>query len=229
MSTALTQSGTTSRLSLFRRIRRDENGATVVEFALVLPMFLVMLFAIFEVGLHFFKQLLLDNALQTAAREILVGTTQAAMTPGNEAAVEAAFKTSVCNNSFFFRANCADVKIRVLIGAAEINANRDPWVGVDASTNPPTISGRQARVSTRCPPPAKTSLYASTRRPKTFIARVNGIGNDHVERQFDLVSSTAFRVEPSCHEAGSPLPPDRASRRPVPQRIAVASPRSSSQ
>jgi Flp pilus assembly protein TadG len=196
MSTVLTTSRAASRLTLFRRIRRDENGATVVEFALVLPMFLVMLFAIFEVGLHFFKQLLLDNALQTAAREILVGTTQTAMTPGNEAAVEAAFKTAVCNNSFFFRTSCNDVKLQVLIGSAEINANRDPWAAVNGATNPPTITipGTQSFN----PLPASSEdvvvrVYAPT---KTFIARINGIGMTMQNGNAVLVSSTAFRVEP---------------------------------
>ncbi len=131
---------TTTLLGLFRRARRNDSGATVVEFALILPAFLAMLFSIFEVGLLFFKQMLLDNALQTASRTVLTGATQSAMTPANTATIENDFRTAICDSSFFYRSTCSDVKVQVLAGTAEINANRDFKTPINDSTSPPTIT-----------------------------------------------------------------------------------------
>jgi Flp pilus assembly protein TadG len=182
--------------ALFRRVRRDESGATVVEFALVAPVFLAMLFAIFEVGLLFFRQMLLDNALQTASRTILTGETQRSVSGGNEAAIEDAFRAAVCQNSFFYRSDCSVIKVQVLAGDAEIDGNRDPRAPIDDSTNPPTVTIDGAHTFTSLPNASEdvvVRVYAPT---QTLLARLNGIGLTMRNGSTVLVSSTAFRVEP---------------------------------
>jgi Flp pilus assembly protein TadG len=183
-------------LGLLRPARRKQKGATVVEFAVVMPAFLGMLFAIFEVGLLFFKQMLLDNALQNAARGLLVGTTQASWTPSTATAVENAFRTEICNGSFFYRNSCSDVKIQVLIGDAEINGNRNFKQPINDSTSPPTITISPSHSFSPLPAtlePVVVRVYAPT---KTFIAKINGIGLTMTNGDSVLVSSTAFVVEP---------------------------------
>jgi Flp pilus assembly protein TadG len=49
-------------------IGRNESGASAVEFALVLPMLLLILFAIVEYGWFFTNRIVLTNAVSNAAR-----------------------------------------------------------------------------------------------------------------------------------------------------------------
>ena len=68
-----------------RRFRRDESGAAAIEFALLSPIFLVILCAWTEVGLCLLMESALDNAVRDASRLIRTGT-----------ATEATFKAAVC-------------------------------------------------------------------------------------------------------------------------------------
>lgn len=52
----------------FTRLRRGERGATLVEMAFVLPIFLVLIFGIIELGTAFRERLIVDDAVQTAGR-----------------------------------------------------------------------------------------------------------------------------------------------------------------
>lgn len=73
----------------FRKFRRDETGATAVEFALVAVPFFALLFAILEIALIFFAQQVMDTGVSQAARLIRTGQAQ-----GFEAT---SFKTAVCD------------------------------------------------------------------------------------------------------------------------------------
>jgi len=73
-----------------RRLRRNEDGTTAVEFAMVAVPFLALLFGIFEIALVFFGTFTLENAVERAAREIRTGQAQAAGMSLNQ------FKTKVC-------------------------------------------------------------------------------------------------------------------------------------
>src|SRR5438105_7276961 len=77
--------------SLLRRFRRNRGGSTVVEFALVAPIFFALLFAIIETALMFFASQVLETATQDSARLILTGQAQ------NAAYTQAQFKADVCN------------------------------------------------------------------------------------------------------------------------------------
>jgi Flp pilus assembly pilin Flp len=58
-----------------RRFGRNRRGSTAVEFALVAPIFLVLLCGILENALILFTQSALDNATRDAARMIMLGNT----------------------------------------------------------------------------------------------------------------------------------------------------------
>jgi hypothetical protein len=51
------------------RLRRDRRGATLPEFAIVLPTFLVLLFGIYDVGQGIYAQAVLQGAMQDAGRD----------------------------------------------------------------------------------------------------------------------------------------------------------------
>jgi Flp pilus assembly protein TadG len=54
---------------------RDRKGMTIVEFALILPIFAILLFAIIEFGYYFFVQHTLQFATREGTRLALVGRT----------------------------------------------------------------------------------------------------------------------------------------------------------
>ena len=82
------------RRSLRRCFRRADSGATAVEFALIAPVFLGLLFGILEVALTFWSTQVLETAVANAAREIYTGT----FTQGTEPTPLGAFKKKVCGN-----------------------------------------------------------------------------------------------------------------------------------
>jgi Flp pilus assembly protein TadG len=64
------------RLSFFRflrRVKRDDSGATAIEFSLVALPFFALMFAIIETSFTFFTQQSLDTAVEIVARQIAVG------------------------------------------------------------------------------------------------------------------------------------------------------------
>lgn len=62
----------------FRRIVRDADGATVLEFALVGPAFIALLVALLQTGMVFFFQQMLQTATTKASRLIMTGQAQTA-------------------------------------------------------------------------------------------------------------------------------------------------------
>lgn len=76
------------RSGLIGRFLRSRAGVTLIEFALVGPLFLLLVFAIVDNGLVLFMQTVLDNATRVAARQIEIG----------QVTTSGAFKTALCNN-----------------------------------------------------------------------------------------------------------------------------------
>src|SRR5450631_4099829 len=75
---------------LCARFRRQQSGATAIEFAMVIGPFLGLLFAIMEIALVYFAEFSINNGVQKAGRLIRLGQAQSAhMTAGE-------FKTAVC-------------------------------------------------------------------------------------------------------------------------------------
>lgn len=77
--------------NVLSRFRRNRKGSTIVEFALVAPMFIALLFAIIETAFMFFASQVLETALQDSARLIMTGQAQ------NGSYTAAQFKNDVCS------------------------------------------------------------------------------------------------------------------------------------
>lgn len=84
-------------------LARDEDGAVLIEFALLAPIFFAIVFAIIETSLTFFAQQVLESALQDTTRLIRTGQSQSGV-PWNVAQ----FRREVCARSFgFFDCNAS--------------------------------------------------------------------------------------------------------------------------
>ncbi len=71
------KNGTFRRLLFWRR-RLGRKASFAVEFAIVGPIFFLLLFTVFEISFDLFNQEVLDSALQYTARQVQVGNTQGA-------------------------------------------------------------------------------------------------------------------------------------------------------
>lgn len=61
-------SSLTRTLRRIRRLRRDENGAYMIEFALIMPAFLMLVMGIFDIGMQMYAKSVLSGAVEQAAR-----------------------------------------------------------------------------------------------------------------------------------------------------------------
>jgi Flp pilus assembly protein TadG len=91
---------------MLRRFGRNRRGSAAVEFAMVAPVFIALLFAIIETAIMFFAGQALESITQISARMIMTGQAQTA------AFTQAQFQTYVCNQiSALF--SCANVYVDV--------------------------------------------------------------------------------------------------------------------
>lgn len=81
-------------------------ASSAIEFAMVAPLFLVVVFAIFEVGYVFLSDLALESALSNASRLIRTGQSMKGGTSEEE------FKNTICNNAYGL-INCDKLSVLV--------------------------------------------------------------------------------------------------------------------
>jgi Flp pilus assembly protein TadG len=74
-----------------RPLTQDRRGVAAVEFAVVAPVFLAILFGILATGMNGFYQLTLDDAVRDAARQVQMNAPAASTSGGFVAAVCARF------------------------------------------------------------------------------------------------------------------------------------------
>lgn len=106
---------------LIRRFRSDDSGVTAVEFALVAPLFFLLLFSIIEVALMSFSNSTLHTGLAGAARLVRTGQAQCL--------TDEQFIEAICENAGF-APNCSsrtEVERRVFTAGFS-----DPSLTIDA-------------------------------------------------------------------------------------------------
>jgi Flp pilus assembly protein TadG len=98
-------------------LRRSQRGATAVEFALIAPIFLATLIAIFEVALFLFAQQYLQTAATEAGRQFMTGQAQ------NSGQNEQQFIQSVICPQIQTLFNCSSVMVNVQSYSSFAGAN----------------------------------------------------------------------------------------------------------
>ena len=79
------------RFHILKRIRRETKGSAAIEFAIIAPVFFMMMWAIFETGMIFFASQTLTHGLQQTARSIRTGQALSDQMSQSE------FRTAVCD------------------------------------------------------------------------------------------------------------------------------------
>lgn len=167
---------------LLRRFRDNRTGASAVEFAIVAPLFLALLFAIIETALMFFASQVLETITQDAARMILTGQAQAANYQ------QADFKTYVCSQipAIF---SCANIVV---------NVQSSPSVSAISYSNTYDTSCNLVASQVQYSPggPGDTVLLQVSYKWQLFVTGLGYNIADCPNNQKKLVASAAFQNEP---------------------------------
>jgi len=99
--------------SKLRRLRRDKSGAASVEFVLVAPVYLAIMFSMFEAGWLMTQSMMLERALDITVRDLRLGV-QTDVSHDN-------FKTIICDNASIIK----DCEANVLLEMVPINSAAD--------------------------------------------------------------------------------------------------------
>ncbi len=172
------ETGRKSALRRFADFVRRQDGVAAIEFAMVGPPFIALLLAIFETGIAFFAQQVLQTAAIEASRTIMTGQVQ---TAGMTAQ---AFQQSVCDaaGSLF---TCKKIMV---------NVQTQPSFG---ATLPSPISNGKAVTGTNFKPGVAGDIvivqiyyeWPIVTGPLNFTLANLADGNDL------LIATTAFRNE----------------------------------
>ena len=85
---------------------RANKGSAALEFAMVAMPFFALIGGVIELGLIFMAQVLLDNAMMTASREVRTGDNQSATTPAAQQIQLQNFQHEVCHEMQWMVADC---------------------------------------------------------------------------------------------------------------------------
>lgn len=171
------------------RFRKDREGATSVEFAILLVPFCAMLFAIVELGIVFFIQATMGHAMQEASREIRTGQFQ------SSGGLAAAFQDEVCNNMAGL-GDCGNLRVDVVTSnTGRFQPNMlDPTPTSDPndpSAPPPMPANVYTDTGPRAPVIIRVQYYHELSFPGEYTKLANATGNVRI-----IQTVTAFRNEP---------------------------------
>ncbi|WP_421853752.1 TadE/TadG family type IV pilus assembly protein [Oricola sp.] len=99
-------SGAMSIFRAFNALRRDNSGVAALEFGVIAPAMLLLIFMIVETAVYYYKQSHLQFVLHDAGRKIQTGEIQASNTP------QADFLADVCSAAKIFF-DCSGVHMDV--------------------------------------------------------------------------------------------------------------------
>jgi Flp pilus assembly protein TadG len=184
------------RKRLFQRFRRDANGATAVEFAILGLPFAALLFGIIEISVVFILTTNTEHALSEVSRDIRTGEFQ-----GNSGDA-AALKTNICA-AMSGLGKCSKLRVDV------VKAATGKFNELTLPVSPPACTGTAAEIAAceAAAPAMPADTYATTDSEDVVIVRVqyvhqltipstitglsNSSGNTRV-----ITATTAFRNEP---------------------------------
>jgi Flp pilus assembly protein TadG len=169
---------------MLRRFGRNRKASAAVEFALVAPVFVALLFAIVETALMFFASQVLETVAQESARQIMTGQSQAS---GNTTA--ALFITNVVCNQPQPLLNCNNINVDV---------ESDPAQFSNVAIANPVTNGAFDPSKLKYSPGASCSVVTVTLYYQWQMF-VTGLGYNisNLNGNIRLLSATAaFRNEP---------------------------------
>jgi Flp pilus assembly pilin Flp len=170
-----------------RSILKDDSAATAVEFAMVAPVFFLVLGAIIETGLMLFTEYVLQSSVQEAAREIRTGQAQSA------GLTSAAFKTKICEMASIIM-DCeggVTVYVRSDNNFATLQTAVPSYLEVGAS-----YGGSASSTSYDCGAPSEAVAIIATYDWNFMMLGMSAFGNVDSNNKRRLAGFAMFRNEP---------------------------------
>lgn len=172
-----------------KHYRDDREGATAVEFAILVIPFSAMLFAIIELGIVFFIQATMGNAMQEASREVRTGQFQSA------GGLAAAFEQKVCDHMAGV-GSCSNLRVDVVSSpTGRFEPNMLPPTPTSDPSNPGAPPAQPAstyaQTGPRAPVVIRVQYYHNLAFPGQYTRLANASGNTRI-----IQTVTAFRNEP---------------------------------
>ena len=182
------------------RLRADSiKGSAAIEFAMVAPVFFVLLMGTMEAGIMFFAQSALQNALNDTARLVRTGQSGCYTTSGGNcvAMTQAQFQAKLCSEVSTLLLNCAT-------GGLQFDVNAYPS-GYSAASNSSPLDGAKNlkslntfNVGSACDVVLARAFYKwPVFTPGIGYFMANMAGNYHL-----LSTAQAFRNEPYTTSSG---------------------------
>lgn len=173
----------------FGQYKKNNDGATAIEFAILILPFSALLFAIIELAIVFFIQSTLVFATTDVSRQIRTGQFQASCAGVDE------FRDQICDNLAGF-SNCSDnlsvEVIRSTTGQFDVALTPPPNTPDPSDPGEPMIVPDQFEQSGPGDVVVVRSLYYHQLAfPTEFTRLSNQPGNQRV-----ILATTAFRNEP---------------------------------
>ena len=169
------------KFRFFRRFRKDQSGASAVEFGFVAMPFFALMFAIIETSLTFFTSQILETAVSDASRLLMTGQAQ------NAGMSAAQFKNQVCAGlpAFFDCQNKVQVDVRTYTAYLGSDTNRPLTNGLVNWVPQYNPGGKGDIVVVRAiyPMPTYTNFYGQS------LANMS-------DGSLLLMASSAFKNEP---------------------------------
>lgn len=163
--------------------RRNEDGATAVEFAVIAPIFFALIFSMIETGWIMTKASLLDHAVGQSARMIYTG----------QAPDQGTLEQLICDEAYVF-ANCRENIVVELVTVDDFTALPDTTATcTDAS------SGNIAPVTTYTSGAGGEIVFMRVCITTDVLVPGLGLGMQMAQTdtgRFQMVSSMAFMNEP---------------------------------
>jgi Flp pilus assembly protein TadG len=171
-------------LSLLARFGRARRGATAVEFALIAPVLVGLMFVMLETALVFLTSTGLENAAERAARQIRTGEFQS-----SGAVTKDDFKGLVCSNMGWLPDCAANlyVEARTFSDFGDLAAAPPPDLTQFGEHPPPCWSVGKA---------ADIVLVRAWYRWKLFTPILSAAMDDTGDGYRLISTTTAFRNEP---------------------------------
>jgi Flp pilus assembly protein TadG len=166
------------------RFGRAQQGATVVEFALIAPVFIALLLAIFQTTIFLFAQQILQNAAVNAGRLIMTGQVQ------NGNVTQTQFANDVCP------------MVSVVFTCSKLMINVQSYTSFSsASTSAPTLtynSGGQVTNSWSYSvgTPGQVMVVQLVYQWPFVTGPIGSVFSSLGNGTTELMGVTAFRVEP---------------------------------
>lgn len=174
----------------FRHLRKNKDGATAVEFAILFVPFAMLMFAIIELGITFFITASVNHAMTASARQIRTGQFQQSCGAATQ------FKALVCEKMSGLGDCQANLRLDVVTSpTGEYEPAMLPPTTTDPDPDDPDEPTIPPDNYIDTPPRAivvvRAQYYHPLSLPGTYTRLANQPGNRRL-----ITTTTAFRNEP---------------------------------